>query len=90
MYGRNKELVDMAEKVLRKIKTKVEEKGLRLSIMEGGKEGKRKVTVSCRFLEESFQQRSEEEGTTLATSVETLRVDFRTRIKQLVRKKKGK
>ena len=88
--GRNKELVDVAEKVLKKMKTEVEEKGLRFSITEGGKEGKSKVITSCRFWEESFQKRSEEQVVTLATIVETLGVDLRTRTKQLGEKEKSK
>ena len=35
--GRNKEAVEMAEEVLKKLKREVEEKGLKLSITEGGK-----------------------------------------------------
>ena len=45
----------MAEKVLKKSKREVEEKGLKLSITEGGKEGKRKVIASCRYLQERLQ-----------------------------------
>ena len=32
------------------------EKGLQLSITEGGKEGKSKVIFSCSYLEEKFQE----------------------------------
>ena len=39
LEGRNKELSDIAEKVQRAWRTEVEEKGLKLSITEGGKEG---------------------------------------------------
>ena len=52
--GRNKEMV---EKVLKKLKREVEEKGLKLSITEGGKEGKREeegkreAITSCKYLE---------------------------------------
>ena len=41
--GRNKELPGIAEKVLKSTRRKVAEKGLKLSITEGGKEGKTKV-----------------------------------------------
>ena len=37
MNGRNKELVEMAEKVVKNLKREVEEKGLKLSITEEGK-----------------------------------------------------
>ena len=46
-------------------RTKVEEKGLKLSITDGGKEGKHIVIASCSFLEERFQ-----ECLGLATSME--------------------
>ena len=36
----------MAEKVLKKLKREVEEKGLKLSITEGGEEGKSKAITS--------------------------------------------
>ena len=39
LNGRNKELVEMAEKVFKKLKREVEEKDLKLSITEGRKEG---------------------------------------------------
>ena len=43
MNGRNKELLEMAGKVLEKLKSELEEKGLKLWISERGKEGKSKV-----------------------------------------------
>ena len=70
MNGRNKELMEMAEKVLKNVKRELEEKGLKLSITEGGKEGKSKAMTSCRYLEERFQECSREDGVALATSVE--------------------
>ena len=66
---RNKELVEMAERVLKKSKNEVEEKGLKPSITEGGKEGKSKAMTSCKYLEERFQQCSKREGVVLARSV---------------------
>ena len=45
---RNKELVEMAEKVLKKSTKEVEEKGLKPSITEGGKEGKSKTITAKR------------------------------------------
>ena len=77
MEGRNKELTGVAEKV-KSIGREVEEKGLKLSITEGGKEGKSKVIASCGYLEEKFQECTKPEGAELATSVETLGVDLRT------------
>ena len=52
----NQELAGIAEKVLKTIRREVEEKGLKLSITEGGKEEKSKVIASCSFLEEKFQE----------------------------------
>ena len=46
----------MADKVLKKLKMEVEEKSKKLSITEGGKEGKSKATTSCKYLEEKFQK----------------------------------
>ena len=43
MEGRNKELACVAEKVLKSKKSDVKAKGLKLSITDGGKEGKKKV-----------------------------------------------
>ena len=51
----------MAETVLKKLKMEVEEKGVKLSIAEGGKEGKSKATTSCKYLEEKFQKCSKKE-----------------------------
>ena len=47
LKGRNKELVKMAETVLRKWKKEVEEKGL----TENGKEGRSKKITSCKYME---------------------------------------
>ena len=56
MEGRNKELAGFAEKVLKPIGREVEEKGLKLSIIEGGTEVKSKVIASCSYLEEKYQE----------------------------------
>ena len=52
------------EKVLEKLKREVEEKGLKLSISEGGKEGGKegmsKVITSCRYLEEEVSGMQQE------------------------------
>ena len=45
--GRDKWLPGIAEKILKSIMKEVEEKGPRLSITEGGMEGKFKVVASC-------------------------------------------
>ena len=70
----------MAEKVLKRLKREVEEK---LSITEGGKEGKSKVITSSRYLEERFWECSKRGGVVLTTSVVTLGVDLRTKSQQL-------
>ena len=59
------------------------EKGLRLWQTEGGRKKTCKVFASCRSLEEQFQKCSKPEGVGFAGSVETLRVDLRTRTKKL-------
>ena len=38
------------------VKREVDETGLKLSITEGGKEGKRQVISSCSYLKERFQE----------------------------------
>ena len=81
MDRRNKKLVETEEKVLKKLKGEVEEKGLKLSNTEGGKEGKRKVITSWKYSEEKFQECSKKKE--WATSVGTLGVDLRTRAKHL-------
>ena len=83
---RNKELVEMAVKVFQKLKSEVEEKGLKLLITKRGKDGKSKLVTSCRYLEESFQDWSEKRVVT--TSVESLGVDLGTKTKQLGTKEK--
>ena len=53
MEGRSKELAGIAEKVP---KREVEEKGLKLSLTEGGKDGKSNAIASCSYLEENLQE----------------------------------
>ena len=86
--GGNKQGVEMAKKVMKKRREEVEKNGLKLSVTENGEEGKSKMIASCGFLENELRQFSEEEGVTLADSVETLGVDLRTRIKKLGAKEK--
>ena len=43
-------------KVLEKLKKEAEEKGLKLSITEGSKEGKSKGTASCTYLEGKLRE----------------------------------
>ena len=60
-----------------------------LSVTENGEEGKSKMIASCGFMENELRQFSEEEGVPLADSVETLGVDFRTRVRRLGAKEKA-
>ena len=76
--------------MMKKSKEEVEKKGLKLSVTENGKEGKSKMIASCGFLESELRQCSKEEGVTLAASVETLRVDLRTRVQRLGAKGKAR
>ena len=71
MNGWNQEL----EKVLKKLKMEVEEKGLKVSIAEGGKEGESKAITSCKYLEEKLHECSKKEGVALQAGVETLGLD---------------
>ena len=70
LNARNKELVKLTEKVKNGIE--VEEKGLKLLMTEGGKEGKIEAITSCEYMEERLQECGKKEGLVLATSVETL------------------
>ena len=44
-------MVEIAKKVMKKLKEQVKKKGLKLSVTENGKEGKSKMIASCGFLE---------------------------------------
>ena len=59
LMGRNQDLVEMAGKVLRKVKEEVEEKGIKLSITEKSKEGKSLMIATCRYLEEQLRECSQ-------------------------------
>ena len=83
--GKNREVAEMAKKVM-KILKEVKKNGLKLSVLEKGKDGKSKMMASCGFLE--LRQFCTEGGFTLADGVETLDVDLRTRVKRLGAKKK--
>ena len=48
------------------------------------------MIASCGFLEDELRQCSKEGGVTMADSVETLRVDLRTRVKKLGVKEKAR
>ena len=87
--GEGGELAAMAEKVLRKMKEEVEEKGLKLSITEKRKKEKSKMITSCRYPEEKLRECSQK-GVSVANSVETLGVDLRTPTKQLGAKGKAR
>ena len=86
---KNREVAEMAKKVMKKLKEEVEKKGFNLSVTENGKEGKSKMIASCGFLEDELRQCSKEEGVTLADCVEILGVDLRTRVKKLGAKEKS-
>ena len=49
LMGKNREVAEMAKKVMKKFKEKVEKKGLKLSVTENGKEIKIKMIASCGF-----------------------------------------
>ena len=87
MNGRNKEFVEMAEKVLRKLEREVEEKGLKLAITEG--KGARQ-SLPASIWKKGFRNAATKKEVVLATNVETLGVDGRTRTKQLGAKEKAR
>ena len=89
--GETRELVELAKKVLKVLKSEVEEKGLnqKLSITEEGQEGKSKVITSCIYLEERFQECSKR-GVVQTTIVETLGVGLGTKTQQLEAKEKAR
>ena len=82
LEGRNTELSEIAEKVLKTMRMEVEKKGLKLSFTEGGMEGNSKFIAPCRYVDEKFQECSER-GVGIADSVKTSGVDLRRRTKQL-------
>ena len=90
LKGKNRDIVEMAKKVMKKLKEEVEKKGLKLSVTENGKEGQSKMSAPRGFLENELRQFSGEEGVALADSVETLGVDLRTRAKRLGAKEKAR
>ena len=75
--------------VMKTLKEEVEKHGLKLSITENGKEGK-KMIASCGFLENELSEFRKEEGETLADREETLGEDLRTRVKSLGAKEKAR
>ena len=81
---------EIAQQVLQTMRLEVEEKGWKLSITEGGKEGPSNVIATCSSLEEMFQECSKKRGVGLATCVETCGVDSRTTTKQLATKEKAR
>ena len=51
----------------------MEERGLKLSITDGGREGTSNVIASCGCVKEKFQECSEREGVGLCTQGEDIR-----------------
>ena len=84
---RNKEL-QVADIVVNALTGDAEEKGLKLSVTEGGKDVKSWVLASCRYVKEKFQECSKREGVGLADSVEIPGADLRKRTKKLGAKEK--
>ena len=52
LVGKNKVVAELAKKVMKRLREEVGRKGLKLSVNENGKEGKRKMIASCGFLVE--------------------------------------
>ena len=83
------ELPGTAEKVMKVVRMYLEEKAMKLSITERGKEGKSNVIALYSYLGETFQEDcGKRGGAGLATSVETLGVDLSARTKQLKQRTK--
>ena len=55
LMGKNRETTEMAKNVMKKVKEKVEKKGLEMSVTESGKAGESKMTASCGFLENELR-----------------------------------
>ena len=51
--GVNREVAEAAKKVMKKLQEEINKKGLKMSIIDNGKEGKSKMIPSCGFLEMS-------------------------------------
>ena len=68
----------------------MENKGLKLSVTENGKEGTSKMIASCGFLEDELRQCIKEQEVMTADSVETLGAELRTRVKSLGVKEKAR
>ena len=64
LVGKNREVADVAKKVMKKLKEEIERKRLALSVTENGKEGNSKMIASCGFLGNDPSQFSED-GVTL-------------------------
>ena len=90
LMEKNKEVAEMAKKVMKKLKEEVDKKGFKFSVTENGKEGKSKMIASCGFLEDDLRQCSKEEGVTMEDSVETLGMDSGKRVKRLGAKEKSR
>ena len=88
--GRNKEVAEMAKKVMKKPTEEAEKKASSFQSLKMARGGKSKMIASCGFLENELSQVSKEGGVTLADSVETLGVDLRTRVKRLGAKEKAR
>ena len=86
--GKNKELVELAETVLKELEKEAEEEALKLSITEGGKEGKSKVITSCRCLEEKLRECSKRARVVMTERVETLGEDRERETSSWERKKR--
>ena len=86
--GKNREVAEMAKKVMKKLKEEVEKK--RAQRGQSLKMERNKMLASCGFQEDELRQCSKEEGVTMVDSVETLGVDLRTSVKRLGPKKKSK
>ena len=61
LMEKNREVAEMAKKVMKKLKGEIEKNCLKLSVTENGKEGKSKMIASCGFLEDKLRQHSKAE-----------------------------
>ena len=52
---KNKDVAEMAKKVMKRVREEVGKKGFKLSVTENGKEGKSKMIESCGFLEDELR-----------------------------------
>ena len=84
--GKNQEVVQAVPKVLSKCRSVIQEAKLKLSLTEGGKEGKNRLLASTMFLESRIFGTCKHTGIGVTDSVEYLGLDFRKQRRGIMEK----